>query len=503
MRVSMWPLKLNFCTGRTYRVLVVPQWLGWQHTIQVNGKRAGPSQSQRCLVTVCPSSCPRCTQPSPATHWCGRMTTGTWQRKQNGFWCPVSTHVWHPSFGVPAPTDRVMWWALCSAPTALGPLHMVTKKDGWHSCKDFRHLNDITTLDRSPLQHIQDFSVHLAKAIFFLKVDLVQCRQPGASAFTGCAQNFCYHPVWPVWVPVDAFLTWRGSHRYSSAWWTQCWRTCCSCLSWSLCSPRRSIDYICIKCFCTYTNKGWLWTRPSASLDNLWLMFWATMFLQKGRFLRKVEAVTAFPQPSKFEGLQEFLGMVNLYHRFIQQLNQCVPCMRLSGAEWPAVKMQAFANGKATLANATLLTHPWKTSSLALTADNLDYMVGAVCEQWVDGAWQPLAFFSRNLTDSERKYSTFDRELLALYLATHHFCFPLEGCKFNTCVDHKPQATSTDLVSQVGQLERHSADTVVVRCRFGLCSLLLLLWEVNLIYPVGRVSFLTTSTVFIVLIKYY
>lgn len=102
--------------------------------------------------------------------------------------------------------------------------------------------------------------------------------------------------------------------------------------------------------------------------------------------------------------------------------------------------MQAFANGKATLANATLLTHLWKTSSLALTADNLDYMVGAVCEQWVDGAWQPLAFCSRNLHDSERKYSTFDRELLALYLATHHFCFLLEGCKFNTCVDHKPQA---------------------------------------------------------------
>lgn len=56
----------------------------------------------------------------------------------------------------------------------------------------------------------------------------------------------------------------------------------------------------------------------------------------------------------------------------------------------------------------------------------------------MDGAFQPLAFFSRNLHDSERKYSTFDRELLALYLATHHFCFLLEGRKFTTCVDHKP-----------------------------------------------------------------
>lgn len=107
--VNMWPLKLNFCTGQgAYRVFVVPQWLWWPHTIQVNGERAGPSRSQRYLNTVDPSSCPRCAQPSPATHWCGRMTTGTWQRKQNGFWCPFSTHAWHPSFGVPALTDRVM-----------------------------------------------------------------------------------------------------------------------------------------------------------------------------------------------------------------------------------------------------------------------------------------------------------------------------------------------------------------------------------------------------------
>jgi hypothetical protein len=31
--------------------------------------------------------------------------------------------------------------------------------------------------------------------------------------------------------------------------------------------------------------------------------------------------------------------------------------------------------------------------------------------------WQPLGFFSRKLTDTESRYSTFDRELLAAHAA--------------------------------------------------------------------------------------
>uniref|UniRef100_A0A3P8SD44 Gypsy retrotransposon integrase-like protein 1 n=1 Tax=Amphiprion percula TaxID=161767 RepID=A0A3P8SD44_AMPPE len=70
--------------------------------------------------------------------------------------------------------------------------------------------------------------------------------------------------------------------------------------------------------------------------------------------------------------------------------------------------------------------------------DASDYAVGAVHEQWVEGAWQLLAFFSRQLTPRERKYSAFDRELLALWLAVRHFRFLLEGREFTAFVDHKP-----------------------------------------------------------------
>jgi len=64
--------------------------------------------------------------------------------------------------------------------------------------------------------------------------------------------------------------------------------------------------------------------------------------------------------------------------------------------------------------------------------------VGAVLQQRVDDAWFLLAFYSKKLSDAEKKYSAFDRELLAVYSAIRHFRFMLEGREFLLFTDHKP-----------------------------------------------------------------
>ena len=73
-----------------------------------------------------------------------------------------------------------------------------------------------------------------------------------------------------------------------------------------------------------------------------------------------------------------------------------------------------------------MLAHPSHNAPIAIITDVSD-VVGAVHEQWVDGAWQPFAFFSGQLTPRERNYSAFDRVLLGLWLVIRHFRFLLEG----------------------------------------------------------------------------
>lgn len=69
--------------------------------------------------------------------------------------------------------------------------------------------------------------------------------------------------------------------------------------------------------------------------------------------------------------------------------------------------------------------------------DASDAAVGAVLQQLVDNAWQPLAFFSRKLSPLKSRYSTFGRELLAMYMVVHHFWHFLEGREFHIQTDHK------------------------------------------------------------------
>ena len=64
--------------------------------------------------------------------------------------------------------------------------------------------------------------------------------------------------------------------------------------------------------------------------------------------------------------------------------------------------------------------------------------VGAVLQQYIEHKWCPIAYFSKKLKPSERKYSTFDRELLAIYLAIKHFRYFIEGREFQILTDHKP-----------------------------------------------------------------
>lgn len=70
--------------------------------------------------------------------------------------------------------------------------------------------------------------------------------------------------------------------------------------------------------------------------------------------------------------------------------------------------------------------------------DASDIAIGGVLQQTVNNIVQPLAFFSRKLSLPETKYSTYDRELLAVYSSVRHFRHMLEGRPFTIFSDHKP-----------------------------------------------------------------
>ncbi|GBM94371.1 Retrovirus-related Pol polyprotein from transposon 17.6 [Araneus ventricosus] len=105
---------------------------------------------------------------------------------------------------------------------------------------------------------------------------------------------------------------------------------------------------------------------------------------------------------------------------------------------WTPEAAETFQRCKQALADATLLSHPSPSATLALHVDASDFAIGGALHQVVDSELQPLAFFSRKLNPAESSYSAYDRELLAVYSAIRHFRYILEARQFTVSTDHKP-----------------------------------------------------------------
>ncbi|BHF74690.1 hypothetical protein SprV_0501777700 [Sparganum proliferum] len=106
--------------------------------------------------------------------------------------------------------------------------------------------------------------------------------------------------------------------------------------------------------------------------------------------------------------------------------------------ELSADALAAFDKVKADLADVTLRTHFSPDAPISLMVDASNVAVGAVLQQYLAGRSQPLAFFSRKLAPAETRYSTFGRELPAVFLTVKHFRHFLEGRECTVFTDLQP-----------------------------------------------------------------
>ena len=126
------------------------------------------------------------------------------------------------------------------------------------------------------------------------------------------------------------------------------------------------------------------------------------------RYLRRSRLLIV-RRPDTVKGLQEFIGMVTFYYRFVPSVAKIMQPLytALKGTpntlDWTQEMESAFSSTKLALANATILVHPTVNSETALTVDASDQAIGGVLEQRIDGMWKPLAFFSKQLRAPEQK----------------------------------------------------------------------------------------------------
>ena len=124
----------------------------------------------------------------------------------------------------------------------------------------------------------------------------------------------------------------------------------------------------------------------------------------------RVEDIRSFPKPGDKPGLQRFLGMINFYHRFMPTIaRKLIPLHKAVGecktktgkVIWNEDRDAAFEEAKTTLAEATLLHHPLAEAEIKLTVDASDVAMGGQIEQKLAERFEPIAFFSKKLSEAE------------------------------------------------------------------------------------------------------
>lgn len=148
---------------------------------------------------------------------------------------------------------------------------------------------------------------------------------------------------------------------------------------------------------------------------------------------KKVEAIVNWPQPRKLVEVQEFVGFLNFYWRFIEGFSQIARLLHnLTKKEaeliWTPKCEKAFAELKSQITTTSVLATT-REEGLRIEADACQYTIRGVLLQEQEGVFRPIAYYSKSLNDTERNYDIHDRELLAIMKTLKEWRYHLIGRK--------------------------------------------------------------------------
>ena len=158
----------------------------------------------------------------------------------------------------------------------------------------------------------------------------------------------------------------------------------------------------------------------------------------------RVDAVVRFTTPTCVGDVRRFLGMVNQLSKFSPNLaDHTQPLRELLLKDrtwaWEDAQQQAFQRVKQMLVASPVLALFDPNLETIISADASSYGLGAVLlQKQATGHLQPVAYISRSMTPTERRYAQIEKEALAFTWACERLCEYLVGLQFHIQTDHKP-----------------------------------------------------------------
>ncbi len=157
-----------------------------------------------------------------------------------------------------------------------------------------------------------------------------------------------------------------------------------------------------------------------------------------------MEAIQRSPRPRTKKEVRSFLGLVGWYRRFIPDFaNIATPLTDLltkTGKDpvaWTGACEEAFNTLKERMCTDPVLQSPNFDQRFLVQVDASEKGIGAVLAQGTAGEEKPVVFLSRKLLPRETRYSTIEKECLAIKWSLESLRYYLLGREFDLETDHR------------------------------------------------------------------
>ena len=152
---------------------------------------------------------------------------------------------------------------------------------------------------------------------------------------------------------------------------------------------------------------------------------------------KKVNVIVTMPAPKNKTKLASFLGMCNYVSMYVPHLSDVTSTLRELNRKnvnftWNATYDKTFR--QIHVVNAVTLKYFEPQTPIVIECDTSGVGVGGVLLQ--NG--HPVTFISQALTDTQKRYSNIEHELLALVIVVKHLHHYVFGRQFTIHTDHAP-----------------------------------------------------------------